>query len=706
MAVEGTWDGKPVKLDNAAEEATLRALLAAVERSNPNKAGSKSPLGTLSQSAKKADDALDGLLKSATHGSDNLDALAKESDDATQGLKKFGSSLAEGLGKILTGGKVDDIAAALFNPVSDALGGLRNAALLAALPTAGASLGLATLAQGAQLLVDGISLLSGAVIGATRGFSEQFQELASAGLVAGEGVGTFTHKVLDSGLTLGQYTKLMQENGDSIRAFGGSATQGTKQFLNYRKALKGNEEELLRYGYNYEEMNSLLVDYAGQMSLGFTKLNMSSAEVATRTTSYAKSLRIVSDLTGENAKTLKENSRQLMTNRLNQGVLADLTKQFGPGVMKSFGDISTGITKTLGPEFLTLFQQYMGPFGQATDAQTALLEQQNPILAEQLKSFSVSLKSGSVNADTALEDTVASIANLSKDPRVRDQLIATLKMSALGEMGAKGLETFGASLGETILKLGDISKIDMAVVKGNVDNAKTTTDEVTASIVGLNQAQQKLSMIQQDIATTMVTLLGPTTTTALNGFVDAVEWATSKIRLDTSPEAATRTSAEATARQTMMAPALSGLSSKVSEAGGLLSSGGIGASDPYRNFNNDELAAFGIKRKMGVKGMLGYERISLNSAVNARAAGMSQGGPVARGSDYLVGEGGKPEIFQPSTDGRIIPTGSAVPVKMSEIAVFRDMASKLDLLTRINGAMLTAMESNNRLTRQGNMLAG
>ena len=92
--------------------------------------------------------------------------------------------------------------------------------------------------------------------------------------------------------------------------------------------------------------------------------------------------------------------------------------------------------------------------------------------------------------------------------------------------------------------------------------------------------------------------------------------------------------------------------------------------------------------------------------MNARAAGMSQGGPVARGSDYLVGEGGKPEIFQPSTDGRIIPTGSAVPVKMSEIAVFRDMASKLDLLTRINGAMLTAMESNNRLTRQGNMLAG
>ena len=225
MAVEGTWDGKPVKLDNAAEEATLRALLAAVERSNPNKAGSKSPLGTLSQSAKKADDALDGLLKSATHGSDNLDALAKESDGATQGLKKFGSSLADGLSKILSGGKVDDIASALLNPVSDALGGLRNAALLAAPGTLGASLGLAAAAKAAQLAVDSITVVSSAVLGATRGFSDQFQELASAGLVAGEGVGTFTHKVLDSGLTLTQYTKLMQENGDSIRAFGGSATQ-------------------------------------------------------------------------------------------------------------------------------------------------------------------------------------------------------------------------------------------------------------------------------------------------------------------------------------------------------------------------------------------------------------------------------------------------------------------------------------------------
>jgi hypothetical protein len=494
----------------------------------------------------------------------------------------------------------------------------------------------------------------------------------------------------------------MQENGDSIRAFGGSATQGTKQFLNYRKALKGNEEELLRYGYNYDEMNSLLVDYAGEMSLGFAKLNMSSAEVATRTTSYAKSLRIVSDLTGENAKTLKENSRQLMTNRLNQGVLADLTKQFGPGIMKSFGDMSTVISKTLGPEFLTLFQQYMGPFGQATDAQTALLEQQNPIAAALLKSDAERLKSGRVNADTALQDTVTSIANLAKDPAVRDQMIASLKLGAYGAMGAAGLETFGNSLGDANLMLGELAKADVAAIVANIENAKKTTDEVTTSIVGLNQAQQKLTLIQSDIATTLVTLLGPTTTGALKGFVEAIEWATGKIRVATSPEEATRASAEAAAHQTMMAPALSGLSSKIDSAGGLLPSGGIAAGDPYRNFSNDELAAFGIKRKMGIKGLIGYERMTSTSGLGH----MSQGGPVSSGSKYLVGEGGKPEIFQPSTDGRIIPTGSAVPVKMSEIAVFRDMASKLDLLTRINGAMLTAMESNNRLTRQGNMLAG
>jgi hypothetical protein len=187
---------------------------------------------------------------------------------------------------------------------------------------------------------------------------------------------------------------------------------------------------------------------------------------------------------------------------------------------------------------------------------------------------------------------------------------------------------------------------------------------------------------------------------ALNGFVDAVNWATSKIRLDTSPEAAIRESAEATAHQTMTGPALSGLSSRVSEAGGFLPSGGIAAGDPYRNFSDDELAAFGIKRKMGIRGLLGYERTTTTARL-----GRSQGGPVSKGSEYLVGEGGHPEIFQPSTDGRIISTASAVPVKMTEIAVFRDIAGKLDLLNTLNRAMLTAMESNNRLTRQGNMLA-
>ena len=135
--------------------------------------------------------------------------------------------------------------------------------------------------------------------------------------------------------------------------------------------------------------------------------------------------------------------------------------------------------------------------------------------------------------------------------------------------------------------------------------------------------------------------------------------------------------------------------SAIIEKNGILKQG-FGQTDPYSRLTNEQLNAAGITRTMATspKG---------SSPVYSKR---SQGGPVARGSDYLVGEGGKPEIFQPSTDGRIIPTGSAVPVKMSEIAVFRDMASKLDLLTRINGAMLTAMESNNRLTRQGNMLAG
>jgi len=56
------------------------------------------------------------------------------------------------------------------------------------------------------------------------------------------------------------------------------------------------------------------------------------------------------------------------------------------------------------------------------------------------------------------------------------------------------------------------------------------------------------------------------------------------------------------------------------------------------------------------------------------------------------------EAFVPLPDGR------AIPVKMDNSA-FKDMNDKLDLLARINGAMLESMNKNNSLTRQGLQLA-
>jgi SLT domain-containing protein len=42
--------------------------------------------------------------------------------------------------------------------------------------------------------------------------------------------------------------------------------------------------------------------------------------------------------------------------------------------------------------------------------------------------------------------------------------------------------------------------------------------------------------------------------------------------------------------------------------------------------------------------------------------GRQHGGPVRRGEAYLVGEGGRPEVFVPSADGTVVPIDAAHPV--------------------------------------------
>jgi len=114
--------------------------------------------------------------------------------------------------------------------------------------------------------------------------------------------------------------------------------------------------------------------------------------------------------------------------------------------------------------------------------------------------------------------------------------------------------------------------------------------------------------------------------------------------------------------------------------------------DQYGGLSDRELAALGVKRESGTFGT--------NYVYTPPARAL--GGPVAKGSEYLVGETG-PEKFTAGQDGMITPL-KPVPVTISG-AAFKDMNERLDLLARINGAMLNAMERNNSLTRQGQMLS-
>lgn len=533
-----------------------------------------------------------------------------------------------------------DAAKAVYNgergakAFNKSLDGLTEAAKLAAV-------GLSVMVPGGPLikgLVAGLTLLAAKVYELSNEYTKAanvmsdtlfkgFQDMSQAGGAASDGMQGLFNDTKKLGLSMSQldtFVQLVNKNAHELAVFGGTVFEGRKKFADMGAALESSRESLMNMGLTQEQINEGAMSYLRlQTRLGNSQ-KMTTEQLAEGARKYLVEQDALTKLTGATRQEQEDIRQEALTEQMFAAQIRELQLKGDAKSLKAAEELqqanimATKVSKEFGAAFrASVTGNLLDPAAQKLNmaAQGAQFEQIER------------LKEGTQNAAGAI--------------------------TTIGQAIGKSGDNFGVELAKLgvaddfMLKFSEIQKIRIATegdLNANLkkiadDQAKMgakgskAADEGVAAQVQLTLTQQKANEVLERFVEKGVV----DATREMIKFAERVEFAgkvlgkISNGKFESGAEEANRTATQNT---------------QLSSAGA-----------KYQATTDEQKAMLEALNDPKVSERdKAYMRQQLKN-IEARAAG----GPVKKGSPYLVGEKG-PELFVPTMAGEIVPMSGAQAV--------------------------------------------
>jgi hypothetical protein len=312
--VTGDLGGQPIQLNNAATEATLRQLLAAMTVIANNTGKDKA---AQAKSQKELEAELKKLAASSKKQAAAQAKLTKEVEEATEAEKKSNEEKKKKLEADKKAIKATQEHIAQLNGLKNAMSGLGSSVssvatgmtgMLSSLANLGNSLSSTAAVFGQIPVVGGVlSSMFGAVAGAAEKTYEAFKKTASVGANFGGSMTEMMDAATGAGLTFDQFSGIIAKTGKDLALLGGDSEAGARRLGALGKQIKGTTlaADLNRLGYSTEAINEGMASYAGQLAKTGALQGMSDAQLVASTGAYLKDLDALTKLTGKNKSELE-----------------------------------------------------------------------------------------------------------------------------------------------------------------------------------------------------------------------------------------------------------------------------------------------------------------------------------------------------------------------------------------------------------------
>jgi hypothetical protein len=296
--VTGTIGSEPVELNNAATEATLRAMLAALNRQtaaivNMSKSGGGGgAMGANTQATQASTKATQQQTQATGQQTVATNAATESMSKFAKGAMIFGGIIGDLVGGVAkTATNLAGFAGSLMDGtgnVSDFYGALKD------LP-----LGLGIVAG----LFQKIAQMQEAEL-------KTYRDLSKAGVNFGGSLNTVRMNALSLGMTMDEYSKVITNNREALQKLGGDTDTGARAFQNMAMQLRNSElgDQLRSMGNSTEDITNGLGSYIKQTGArGKAEMDnvANQKALAQSAGEYMKNLQLLSQLTGESKEALE-----------------------------------------------------------------------------------------------------------------------------------------------------------------------------------------------------------------------------------------------------------------------------------------------------------------------------------------------------------------------------------------------------------------
>ena len=290
------------------------------------------------------------------------------------------------------------------------------------------------------------------------------------------GMTELRQRAADAGLDVTQFAETIKKSTESLQMMGLGMGEGAKRIGGVSKELRNSQlgNQLQKLGYSFEEQGELAAQVMANNSAAGNKRAMSDAEIAKQTADYGKSLKILQDITGEDAKKAMEKARM---QSMEADLLAQAMQEGGPEAVKKLQAQLATMPETLKKGYM----EFVSTGGKAiADGATNVAITQNPKIMEQYRSQMADLKNGAVDQKQALINAGKYTEQTGK--YARDNMDQTRTIGMAGRL--TGDATLGAVAGINNALIMSGTKIK----EGATTAAETATEGAAVNTAPLDQA--------------------------------------------------------------------------------------------------------------------------------------------------------------------------------------------------------------------------
>jgi hypothetical protein len=318
-----------------------------------------------------------------------------------------------------------------------------------------------------------------------------YNESSAAGAMFADGMTGMRHAARDAGLTTEQFSNVVKQNSQSLAASGLGVAEGAKQMGRVGKEIRqsGVGEQLMKLGYGFEEQAELAATTAANMRRS-TGGKASDQQIAEQTAKYAENLRVISAITGEDAKRKTDEAKQQNQILAFQQELAKKTPEQRAQIDAAMATMTEQEKKNFRDR--VVLGTVINKEGAIYEATVAGARSKGE---EALRLFENNELTAKKNADL----------NAQYGEQIKESINGNKSMGVASYAAGGVLQDVGKGMLDSVNQA--VTYTAEAVKNGQaaVEQQKSTNDELTKSVMGAAEAAQQLKIDIQELLLPAIT---------------------------------------------------------------------------------------------------------------------------------------------------------------------------------------------------------